>query len=140
MGVAFADAVGDFGDLQDGIRFGADFLELAGAVEGGDPVTQVVVGQCLLGNVIGPVLVYATSLIGLSIILASGLTFLGLGVPPPEPEWGAMLSSLRQAIYVAPVNSALPGAMIFLTSLSFNLLSDGLGQAMDIRAIDESGF
>lgn len=94
----------------------------------------------VLGNVLGPILIYATSLVGLSIILAAGLTFLGLGVPPPEPEWGAMLSSLRQAIYVAPVNAALPGAMIFLTSLCFNLVSDGLRHALDIRAIDETGI
>jgi len=92
----------------------------------------------VLGNVLGPILVYATSLVGLSIILAAGLTFLGLGVPPPEPEWGAMLSSLRQAVYVAPMNAALPGVMIFLTSLCFNLVSDGLRNAMDIRAVDAS--
>jgi peptide/nickel transport system permease protein len=90
----------------------------------------------VLGNVLGLILVYATSLVGLSIILAAGLTFLGLGVPPPEPEWGAMLSSLRQAIYVAPMNAALPGMMIFVTSLCFNLVSDGLRQAMDIRTVD----
>lgn len=116
---------------------GVDYVQAARA-SGASTVS--ILARHVLGNVIGPVLVYATSLIGLSIILASGLTFLGLGVPPPEPEWGAMLNSLRQAIYVAPINSALPGAMIFLTSLSFNLLSDGLGQAMDIRAVDESGF
>ncbi len=92
----------------------------------------------VLGNVLGPILVYATSLVGLSIILAAGLTFLGLGVPPPEPEWGAMLSSLRQAVYVAPMNAALPGVMIFLTSLCFNLVSDGLRNAMDIKAVDAS--
>jgi peptide/nickel transport system permease protein len=97
-----------------------------------------ILARHVLGNVLGPILVYATSLVGLSIILASGLTFLGLGVPPPEPEWGAMLSSLRQAIYVAPVTAALPGAMIFVTSLCFNLLSDGLRHALDIRAIDET--
>jgi len=94
----------------------------------------------VLANVLGPILVYGTSLVGLSIILASGLTFLGLGVPPPEPEWGAMLSSLRQAIYVAPINAALPGAMIFITSLCFNLVSDGLRHALYIRAINETGI
>jgi peptide/nickel transport system permease protein len=98
--------------------------------------TVSVLARHVLGNVLGPILVYATSLVGLSIILAAGLTFLGLGVPPPEPEWGAMLSSLRQAIYVAPVNAALPGAMIFVTSLCFNLVSDGLRHALDIRALD----
>ena len=87
----------------------------------------------VLSNVLGPIFIYATSLISVSIILASGLSFLGLGVRPPEPEWGLMLNTLRQAIYVNPLLAALPGVAIFITSLSFNLLSDGLRSAMDIR-------
>ena len=66
-------------------------------------------------------------------MLAAGLSFLGLGVRPPEPDWGLMLSALRQAVYVAPVNAALPGVAIFLTSLAFNLVSDGLRDAMAVR-------
>jgi peptide/nickel transport system permease protein len=88
----------------------------------------------VLSNVLGAIFVYATSLISVSIILASGLSFLGLGTKPPEPEWGLMLNELRQAIYVNPWVAALPGAMIFLTSLSFNLLSDGLRSAMDLKS------
>jgi peptide/nickel transport system permease protein len=88
----------------------------------------------ILGNVIGPIFVYATGLISVSLILASGLSFLGLGVKPPEPEWGLMLNTLRNAIYVQPWIAALPGAMIFITSVSFNLLSDGLRSAMDLKA------
>lgn len=87
----------------------------------------------ILNNVLGPIVVYATSLISICIILAAGLSFLGLGVAPPEPEWGLMLNNLRQAIWVDPVIAALPGVMIFLTSMSFNLVSDGLRQAMDVR-------
>ncbi len=87
----------------------------------------------VLSNVLGPVFIYATSLISVSIILASGLSFLGLGTEPPEPEWGLMLNTLRQSIYVNPWVAALPGAMIFFTSLTFNLLSDGLRSAMDVR-------
>ncbi|MEM7776323.1 MAG: ABC transporter permease [Pseudomonadota bacterium] len=87
----------------------------------------------VLSNVLGAIFIYATSLISVSIILASGLSFLGLGVRPPEPEWGLMLNTLRQAIYVNPLLAALPGVMIFITSLSFNLVSDGLRSAMDIR-------
>ena len=87
----------------------------------------------ILTNVLGPVFIYATSLISVSIILASGLSFLGLGTEPPEPEWGLMLNTLRQSIYVNPWVAALPGAMIFFTSLTFNLLSDGLRSAMDVR-------
>lgn len=88
----------------------------------------------VLGNVIGPVFVYATGLISVSLILASGLSFLGLGVKPPEPEWGLMLNTLRNAIYVQPWVAALPGLMIFITSISFNLLSDGLRSAMDLKS------
>jgi peptide/nickel transport system permease protein len=88
----------------------------------------------VLGNVLGPIFVYATGLISVSLILASGLSFLGLGVKPPEPEWGLMLNTLRNAIYAQPWVAALPGLMIFITSVSFNLLSDGLRSAMDIKA------
>ncbi len=87
----------------------------------------------VLSNILGPVFIYATSLISVSIIIASGLSFLGLGVVPPEPEWGLMLNTLRQSIYVTPWVAALPGVMIFMTSLSFNLLSDGLRSAMDVK-------
>ncbi len=87
----------------------------------------------VLNNVLGQILVYTTSLVSLSIILAAGLSFLGLGVTPPDAEWGLMLNNLRQAIWVNPTIAALPGVAIFITSMSFNLLSDGLRQAMDIR-------
>jgi peptide/nickel transport system permease protein len=87
----------------------------------------------VLGNVLGPVFVYATGLVSVSMILASGLSFLGLGVKPPEPEWGLMLNTLRSAIYINPWLAALPGAMIFITSMAFNLLADAVRSAMDIR-------
>ena len=107
---------------------GRDYVEAARA-SGANAFTIVRVH--VLGNVLGPIFVYATSLIAVSMILASGLSFLGLGVKPPEPEWGLMLNTLRTAIYVQPWVAALPGAMIFITSISFNLLSDGLRSAMD---------
>ena len=87
----------------------------------------------VLGNVIGPIFVFSTSLISVSMILASGLSFLGLGVTPPHPEWGLMLNTLRTAIYIQPWLAALPGVFIFATSIAFNLLSDGLRSAMEIR-------
>jgi len=93
-----------------------------------------IIAHHVLNNVLGPVFVYATSLIGVSIIVASGLSFLGLGVQPPEPEWGLMLNTLRTAIYINPWLSILPGIAMFITSLCFNLLSDGVRQAMNIRA------
>ena len=87
----------------------------------------------VLGNVLGPVFVYATGLLSVSMILGSGLSFLGLGVKPPEPEWGLMLNTLRSAIFRNPLVAALPGAMIFFTSIAFNLLADSVRSAMDIR-------
>jgi peptide/nickel transport system permease protein len=87
----------------------------------------------VFGNVIGPVFVYTTGLISVSMILGSGLSFLGLGVKPPEPEWGLMLNTLRSAIYLNPWVAALPGAMIFVTSIAFNLLADSVRSAMDVR-------
>jgi len=109
---------------------GRDFVEAARA-SGADALTIVRVH--VLGNVLGPIFVYATSLIAVSMILASGLSFLGLGVKPPEPEWGLMLNTLRTALYVQPWIAALPGVMIFITSIAFNLLSDGLRSAMEIK-------
>src|SRR5499427_4303216 len=88
----------------------------------------------LLANILGPVLVFASTQVSLSIILAAGLSFLGLGVTPPAAEWGLMLNTLRQSIYVNPVVPALPGLAIFVTSMTFNLVSDGLRDAMEIRA------
>ncbi|RTL61769.1 MAG: ABC transporter permease [Hyphomicrobiales bacterium] len=108
-----------------------DFVEAARA-SGASALTIIRVQ--VLGNVLGPIFVYAMSLIAVSMILASGLSFLGLGVKPPEPEWGLMLNTLRTAIYTQPLLCALPGLMIFVTSISFNLLTDGLRSAMDIKA------
>ncbi|PYN90294.1 MAG: ABC transporter permease [Candidatus Rokuibacteriota bacterium] len=88
----------------------------------------------LLANILGPVLVFASTQVSLSIILAAGLSFLGLGVTPPAAEWGLMLNTLRQSIYVNAVVPALPGLAIFVTSMAFNLVSDGLRDAMEIRA------
>lgn len=107
-----------------------DFVEAARA-SGAHAWTIVRVH--VLGNVLGPIFVYSTSLIAVSMILASGLSFLGLGVKPPEPEWGLMLNTLRTAIYVQPWIAALPGVMIFATSIAFNMLSDGLRTAMEIK-------
>jgi len=95
--------------------------------------TLSIIRMHVLGNVLGPVFVYATGLVSVSMILASGLSFLGLGVKPPEAEWGLMLNTLRSAIYINPLLAALPGVMIFATSMAFNLFADGMRTAMDIR-------
>ncbi|WP_407316424.1 ABC transporter permease [Pseudomonas sp. nanlin1] len=108
-----------------------DYIEAARA-SGASSFT--IIRTQVLGNVLGPIFVFTTGLISVSMILASGLSFLGLGVTPPEPEWGLMLNTLRTAIYTQPLVSALPGAMIFITSISFNVLADRLRAAMAIRS------
>ncbi|HEV2673030.1 MAG TPA: ABC transporter permease [Aliidongia sp.] len=107
-----------------------DYVEAARAT--GATGWRIVIGH-VLSNVAGPILIYASSLISVSIIIASGLSFLGLGVVPPEAEWGLMLNTLRQSIYIAPLNAVLPGIMIFITSMCSNLISDGLRSAMDVK-------
>ncbi len=107
-----------------------DFVEAARASAA--PLHAIIRHQ-IVPNVLGGILVYATSLVSISIILSAGLSFLGLGVTPPNPEWGLMLNALRQAIFVNPIVAALPGVAIVITSLCFNLLSDGLRSAMDIK-------
>jgi peptide/nickel transport system permease protein len=108
-----------------------DYVESARASGAG---RLTIVRVHVLPNVLGPIFVYATSLISVSMILASGLSFLGLGTKPPEPEWGLMLNTLRTAIYSQPVIAMLPGMCIFATSICFNMVSDGLRAAMDVRA------
>lgn len=107
-----------------------DFIEAARASGAG---TFTILRHHVLGNVLGPIFIYASSLVSVSILLASGLSFLGLGVKPPEPDWGLMLSTLRQSIYVNPWICAMPGVAIFVTSICFNLVSDGIRAAMDVR-------
>ncbi len=108
-----------------------DFVEAAKASGAG---ALLIIRKHVLGNVLGPIFVYAMSLVAVSMILAAGLSFLGLGVKPPQPDWGLMLNTLRTAMYTQPLLCALPGVMIFITSISFNLMTDGLRSAMDIKA------
>ena len=84
-------------------------------------------------NALTPVLVHGTLSIGVSILLAAGLGFLGLGVQSPTPEWGTMLGEGRQFIFNAPHMTTFPGLTIFLAILAFNLLGDGLRDALDPR-------
>jgi len=109
---------------------GWEFMEAARASGAG---TWMIIGHHMIANVVAPIFVYASTLVSVSIILASGLSFLGLGASPPKAEWGLMLNTLRQSIYVNTWVPILPGVMIFLTSMAFNLFSDGLRDAMDVR-------
>ena len=120
--------------VSESVTTGVRNLDYVGAARASGAGALSIMRVHVLRNVLGPIFVYATSLISVSIILASGLSFLGLGVEPPNAEWGLMLNTLRPAIYLNPLVAALPGAAILVTSLCFNLLTDGLRQAMDVRA------
>lgn len=108
----------------------AEFIEaakLSGAKTWYIILTQV------LANIFSPIFVYASGLVGLAIVTAASLSFLGLGVRPPTPEWGFMLNSLRGTIYINPWVAALPGLFIFITSISFNMLADAIRDSLDVR-------
>lgn len=85
----------------------------------------------ILPNTLTPIVVYATLNIGTTILIAAGLGFLGLGVQPPTAEWGSMLGEARAYIFHAPYQMTFPGLAIFLAVFSFNLLGDGLRDALD---------
>jgi peptide/nickel transport system permease protein len=108
-----------------------DFMEAArasGASWGSIALRQVV-------PAIAPgIVVYCTALVGLAIVYAGGLSFLGIGVPPPHAEWGVMLNDLRQNLYDEPVLALVPAITIFLTSIAFNVLGDGLRDLLDVRS------
>jgi peptide/nickel transport system permease protein len=87
----------------------------------------------VLRNCLAPLIVAVTLNVGGMITALAGLSFLGLGVQPPTSDWGSMLSSSRQYMNVAPHVAALPGLAIFLAVLGFNLLGDGLRDALDPR-------
>jgi peptide/nickel transport system permease protein len=109
----------------------AEFIEAARLTGASTP--RIIVTQ-VLANIFSPVFVYASGLVGLSIVIAASLSFLGLGVKPPAPEWGYMLNALRGTIYVNPWVAALPGLFIFITSISFNMLADAVRDALDVKS------
>jgi peptide/nickel transport system permease protein len=92
-----------------------------------------IIGQHVLINCFSSIVVAGTLNIGWMITAAAGLSFLGLGVQPPTADWGTMIASGRQYISVAPHVATLPGLAIFFTVLGFNLLGDGLRDALDPR-------
>jgi peptide/nickel transport system permease protein len=88
----------------------------------------------LLPNLVAPILVYSTLLIPTNILFEAALSFLGVGVRPPTPTWGGMLSEAVRFYTIAPHFMLFPGLAIFVTVLAFNLLGDGLRDALDPRA------
>ncbi|TEA74260.1 glutathione ABC transporter permease GsiD [Allopusillimonas ginsengisoli] len=91
----------------------------------------VIIFRHILPGTISPIVVYGTMRIGTSIITAASLSFLGMGAQPPTPEWGAMLNEARSDMLLAPHVALFPALAIFLTVLAFNLLGDGLRDALD---------
>lgn len=85
----------------------------------------------IMPGTISPIVVYGTMRIGTSIITAASLSFIGLGAQPPTPEWGAMLNEARADMVLAPHVALFPALAIFVTVLAFNLLGDGLRDALD---------
>ncbi|HVC32080.1 MAG TPA: ABC transporter permease [Chloroflexota bacterium] len=92
-----------------------------------------IIARHLLPNSLSPLIVQATLGIGGTVLTAAGLGFLGLGVQPPDPEWGTMLSEASNYIMVAPYMAVFPGLAIAVLVLGFNLLGDGLSDAFDPR-------
>ncbi|MFN4046028.1 MAG: ABC transporter permease, partial [Acidilobaceae archaeon] len=88
----------------------------------------------ILPNVMSPAIVQATYHMGLAILIASALGFLGLGVPPPTPEWGSMIGTGKVYLFSAPHIVVFPGLFISITIIAFNILGDGLRDALDPRA------
>jgi peptide/nickel transport system permease protein len=87
----------------------------------------------VLPNIVPPVLVQGTLAIAAAIIAEASLSFLGLGQQPPAPSWGSMLNSAQRFLEQAPWLAVFPGLAIFLVVLSFNLVGDGLRDALDPR-------
>jgi peptide/nickel transport system permease protein len=110
---------------------GMPFIEAARA---GGASRATLLARYILPNVLSPVIVYATTLMGLIIVVGSGLSFLGLGVQPPVADWGAMIADGRVVLRRAAHVTIEPGILILAVSLAFNFLGDGLRDALDPRS------
>jgi len=107
-----------------------EFIQAAKTFGSGD---LRIIFREVLPNVISPILVYGTITMGLQIVFAAGLSFLGLGVQPPTADWGIMTAAGRSVLGIAPHVSTVPGVVLLLVALAFNLLGDGLRDALDPR-------
>lgn len=111
----------------------SDYVEAARAC--GTRDGRIIVRH-VLPNAIGPIIVQTTSSISGMILQASSLSFIGMGVQPPRPEWGAMISEAREFMRTEPYLMIFPGVCIILAALAFNLIGDGLRDALDPRLRD----
>jgi peptide/nickel transport system permease protein len=107
-----------------------DYVEAARAV--GNPPLRIALRH-IFPNIVAPLIVQATLAIAAAIIAEASLSFLGLGQQPPAPSWGSMLNTAKNYVENAPWMAIWPGLSIFLLVLSFNLLGDGLRDALDPR-------
>ena len=107
-----------------------DYIEAARANGAHD---FYIVMRHIIPNCMGPIIVEATISLSSVIMIAAGLSFIGLGVEPPSPEWGAMLSDSREYMRQAPWLVLAPGFAIMVTALAFNLVGDGVRDALDPR-------
>jgi peptide/nickel transport system permease protein len=105
------------------------------AARAGGAGQWAIVSRYVLPNMISPVIVYTTTLVGLMIVVGSGLSFLGLGVQPPAADWGAMVAEGRVVLRKAPHVTVFPGLLIVGVALAFNFIGDGLRDALDPKAI-----
>jgi peptide/nickel transport system permease protein len=108
-----------------------EFVEAARALGAG---RGRLVARHVLPNVVPPLAVYTSTLIGMMIVASAGLSFLGLGVQPPTPDWGVMVGNGRLVLYRAAHVATIPGVVIIVVALAFNFLGDGLREALDPRA------
>jgi peptide/nickel transport system permease protein len=107
-----------------------DYVEAARAL--GNPHLRIALRH-IFPNIVAPLIVQATLAIAAAVIAEASLSFLGLGQQPPAPSWGSMLNTARNYVDQAPWMAIWPGLSIFLLVLSFNLLGDGLRDALDPR-------
>lgn len=107
-----------------------DYIESARALGISD---AMIVLRHIMPNALAPIIVEASLLMSDAVLVAAGLGFLGLGVPPPAPEWGQMVADGRTYLTSAPFIPLTPGFAIILLALGFNLLGDGLRHALDVR-------
>lgn len=107
-----------------------EYIEAAKA--GGTPTSRILILH-VLPNAVGPLIVQTTLNVSLMILQAATLSFLGLGVNPPQPEWGALISEAKEFLRTAPYLMLFPGALVCIASFSINVLGNGLRDALDPR-------
>ena len=105
-----------------------DYIEAARSYGSSD---MRIILKYVIPNALGPIIVTTTMNVANMILSAAGLSFLGLGVQPPSPEWGALLSSAETYMFTAPHLLYIPGVFIVIAALGFNLAGDGLRDALD---------